>query len=266
MKKLLLIPIFAFAACFSNAQPVCTPDTQTVAGVYPDSTTGLPDATVNSLYALTVTVVVAKDTTGNFPIIGQATIDFDSIIIKNWNSPSSLNLPPGLTGVCEPYGCAFAGGTKGCLFVTGTVTNPADTGVYNLTLDLMVKFKNVPILGTYTLDDGTEDADINDDYTITVKLPAGVNSKPLYIFSGVKNTPNPFTRNTLITYTNSKSGNVEFNVFNMLGEKVYSEICPSVEGINKIGFVSGELPTGIYSYSLNNGENTLSKRMILLGK
>lgn len=264
MKKHLLISIFALIAVFANAQTVCTPDTQTVPGVYPDSATGLPTVYVGTAYSKVITLVVAADTSGTFPIIGQATITYDQIFIKNWDNPTSLNLPPNFNAACEPPGCVFPGASKGCILLTGLVTDPADTGDYNLTLDLEVKFKNVPILGTYTQDDGTEDADYNDDYILKVVAPSGTNENLRNSFDVSQNTPNPFARKTNISFTNDKAENVSFHVYNMLGEIVYSQIIFANEGANKFQFSAAGLPSGIYSYSLDNGSKTISKRMILM--
>lgn len=139
MKRLLLF----FAATLitaASATAQCTPDPQyTDPGVYPDSATGFPNACVAELYDLTITNVVPVDTTtliGPFPV----TLTFDSAVVVN-----VAGLPPGFTYSCydaqnttsPPDGCAFEGGTAGCITITGT-PNAGDEGVYNLSIDVDV--------------------------------------------------------------------------------------------------------------------------------
>jgi hypothetical protein len=139
MKRLLLF----FAATLitaASATAQCTPDPQyTDPGVYPDSATGFPDGCVGDLYDLTITNVVPVDTTtmiGPIPV----TLSFDSA-----NVVSVTGLPPGFTYSCydaqnttsPPDGCAFEGGTTGCITITGT-PQPGDEGVYNLSIDVDV--------------------------------------------------------------------------------------------------------------------------------
>lgn len=135
MKRLLLF----FAATLitaASATAQCTPDPQyTEPGVYPDSATGFPNACVGEMYDLTITNVVPVDTTtliGPFPV----TLAFDSAVVV-----SVTGLPPGFTYSCydaqnttsPPDGCAFEGGTTGCISIVGT-PNAGDEGVYNLSI------------------------------------------------------------------------------------------------------------------------------------
>jgi hypothetical protein len=139
MKKLLLF----FAATLitaASATAQCTPDPQyTNPGVYPDSATGFPNACIGDLYDLTITNVSPVDTTtmiGPIPV----TLTWDSAVVVN-----VAGLPPGFTYSCycaqntvsPPDGCAFEGGTSGCISITGT-PQPGDEGVYNLSIDIDV--------------------------------------------------------------------------------------------------------------------------------
>lgn len=130
IKILLFISVVVLTAFGANAQ--CTPDPQyTVAGVYPDSTTGMPAACIDVAYDETITVVVPLDTTimiGPIPL----TLTFDSIVVSSWTG-----LPPGFTYSCYDAQntagpldqCAFEGATSGCISVTGNPTI-ADIGSY----------------------------------------------------------------------------------------------------------------------------------------
>ncbi|MFK7786188.1 MAG: T9SS type A sorting domain-containing protein [Crocinitomicaceae bacterium] len=139
MKRLILF----FAATLitaASATAQCTPDPQyTDPGVYPDSATGFPDGMVDCPYDLTITNVVPIDTTtmiGPIPV----TLTFDSAVVTN-----VAGLPPGFTYSCydaqntvsPPDGCAFEGGTTGCISIVGTPQS-GDEGVYNLSIDVDV--------------------------------------------------------------------------------------------------------------------------------
>ncbi len=61
MKKILLTLTLALAFVGANAQ--CTPDPQfTIAGIYPDSATGLTGAIVGQPYNEVITIVTPLDT------------------------------------------------------------------------------------------------------------------------------------------------------------------------------------------------------------
>ena len=131
MNKILLLVTIVFLTHLNvNAQ--CTPDPQyTVAGVYPDSATGISQACIGIAYDEVITVVVPADTTimiGPIPL----TLAFDSIVVSSWTG-----LPAGFTYSCydaqNTIGpldqCAFEGATTGCISITGTPTL-ADIGSY----------------------------------------------------------------------------------------------------------------------------------------
>lgn len=270
MKKLLLFALLIAASVYSNAQS-CVPDTQTVGGIYPDSATGLPPACMNELYNVIVTAVVPHDTSVTQAPFGTFTATIDSINIKKTNNVFQVNgLPPNFTFACEPPSCSFQGGAtsgtskSGCLLITGMPQAPVVAGdTFPLQVDLITYLSNVPVVGTYEYDD----ADVN-YYYIAVRAQGacntGISSLAQNNFSIKQNSPNPFNKNTTITFSNNRYGKVVFSVYNIIGEEVHSETLTSIEGPNNvILFYGNNLPSGVYYYSLNNGERTISSRMVL---
>ncbi len=84
-------------------------------------------------------------------------------------------------------------------------------------------------------------------------------------FQLYQNYPNPFNPTTTINYFLSKSGFINLSVFNLLGEKVATLVNNyQTAGLHIIKFNSKELASGIYIYRLNNGDKSLTKKMILL--
>ena len=116
---------------FSNAQ-ICQPGSQTVAGIYPDSATGMPCAIVGTLYSEVMTAVLPVDTTTEFPAGSGIMVDFwlDSVVLLG-----IANLPPGIVMAgCNPVSCVFPGGSSGCVLLTGT---PTIAGTYDMEVYLM---------------------------------------------------------------------------------------------------------------------------------
>ena len=78
----------------------------------------------------------------------------------------------------------------------------------------------------------------------------------------VVNYPNPFSESTKISFNlNSDVKSLNFEVFNVLGATIHSEVVfPSI-GKNSIDFASGGLSEGIYFYTLSDGNNSITKKM-----
>ncbi len=85
-----------------------------------------------------------------------------------------------------------------------------------------------------------------------------------------QNYPNPFTTSSEITFEIPKFENVSLIVYDMLGRKVSTIVNEALHagthkvswnGINEIG---NPLPSGLYVYRLSMGNNSLTKKMILM--
>lgn len=80
-----------------------------------------------------------------------------------------------------------------------------------------------------------------------------------------QNYPNPFNPITSISFYNRLPGKVELSVFNTLGEKVATLINKNMsEGYNKVEFDASKFNSGVYYYTLNTPEKSLTKKMILI--
>ncbi|MEM7373708.1 MAG: T9SS type A sorting domain-containing protein [Bacteroidota bacterium] len=92
---------------------ICTPDTASFpnSGIYPLS---LDQACVGQVYEQVLTINVPVDTMiSGFPL---------SIPVDWVRLDSVLGLPPGFTVSCVPDSCSFAGGTSGCVVISGVPT------------------------------------------------------------------------------------------------------------------------------------------------
>ena len=84
-------------------------------------------------------------------------------------------------------------------------------------------------------------------------------------FALSQNYPNPFNPTTQLSYSVLKSGFVSLKVYNLLGQHVATLF----EGVRQTGqyqatFNANNLPSGVYFARLQNGMNSLTKKMMLL--
>lgn len=171
----------------------------------------------------------------------------------------------------------------GNLVVTGTVTNPSVDGQNNYlfgAIDVSISGGTSPydivwvdgpttedrinlIPGTYTIN--VEDAmGLTASETFVLTGPyLGINELDQFGFSLEQSIPNPTNANALINFQSKESGNYEFAVRDISGRIISSMLITAKPGNNKIIFDAGALGAGIYTYSLSNETNTLTKRMVV---
>ncbi len=168
------------------------------------------------------------------------------------------NLPTGVSYVCDPPNCVFPANTLGCILISGTPTaaNPAPD-----TLDLGIAVNVGTALGTFPLEFPIGDQ----HYYLILQTAAcivGTNDLNGHIAS-VRNVPNPFSSMTQIEVGSYLAGDFRFEVFDMLGQRVYVEPIRLEEGINKFSFDAGYLANGSYIYSISNAEGKVSRLMAI---
>jgi hypothetical protein len=80
-----------------------------------------------------------------------------------------------------------------------------------------------------------------------------------------QNYPNPFNPNTEISFTLPNSGNVTLKVYNALGEQVATLVNGYQEANTyHINFNASGLPSGMYIYTINSDNGSVSKKMMLM--
>jgi hypothetical protein len=80
-----------------------------------------------------------------------------------------------------------------------------------------------------------------------------------------QNYPNPFNPSTIINYTLINEGLVKIKVFDILGSEVVELVSETkAAGEHSIEFKVGNLPNGVYIYTLQVNGDTKSKKMLLL--
>lgn len=86
--------------------------------------------------------------------------------------------------------------------------------------------------------------------------------------TGIKvfqNTPNPASKSTSIAYETAANGNVSLNIFNVAGKEVlYINEGNKAAGKHNIKLNTSSLSSGVYYYTLNAGENKITKKMVII--
>jgi Secretion system C-terminal sorting domain len=237
---------------FASGQ--CIPDTNVThndVGIYPDSATGLPHALTGQPYSTEIQVKVGVDTTFTDPVSGltlPATID--SIKILN-----VTGLPSGFTYSCTPSNCTFPGGSDACISLQGPSPTVNMVGFYPIVVQLRGFGK---VFGT------PQTINQNDsDYAITIDSTTGIGTIERNTFSIGQNQPNPAKSYTSIPVSFLRNEQITFTLSNLLGVKVITGNFSFQRGKSFIPVDLHGIQPGIYIYTVSNGRNSLTRRMII---
>lgn len=210
----------------------------------------LQDACINHPYNQSVTV--------NVPTNFQ-NIPLTSVTIATTGAVS--NLPAGLTYSCDPPNCVFVAGALGCIRLYGTPTaaNTApDTLDLGITTTVNTLLGPIPLVFPGQLPG-------NNHYYLALKTEACLvgtydhNSN----LGFVKNAPNPFSNETTITVESLTPGDFQFEVFDIMGQRVHARNLRLDAGVNEFSFDGSTLPNGSYFYTLSNRDGKVSRRLVI---
>jgi len=249
MKKIYILVLLIGAFVYANTQ--CTPNTLlTSSGMYPNQVDNLPEATVGQPYSTTITAVVPADTSvtySGFPV----TATIVSICVD------TITVNPALTGFSYQANTAnncFPGGQINCMLIQATPVE-GDEGIHNLT---------IPITTTASVMGMTlPQYDTLAEYRIVVNPADGISIINTNDFFVMQNIPNPFSTITKIHFNAPIATSYKFEVYNILGEKVYEELINASWGANTYTFNGIEMKDGIYFYNLSCGNNAVTRKMII---
>lgn len=210
----------------------------------------LAEACIGEPYNQSITVNVPTTFSG-FPI--------DSVGIATTGAIG--NYPTGMTYLCEPPTCTFYPGSLGCILLYGTPAASVTPGTFDLTItatvftqliDLPVSFPGQTAPGSH--------------YYLIVNETgecASAASDPNSPVASLKNTPNPFAAQTWIEVESRADGLFQFEVFDLLGQRVYAENVRLVQGANRFTFDAGDLAAGSYFYAIGNREGRTTKMLVV---
>jgi hypothetical protein len=245
MKKQLLflaiISLFAITKLSAQCTPVPFPPP---ALTNPDTSQGIPPAIATQIYNEVVNLRIPADT-----VLMGTTIPIDSIGVD-----SISGIPAAFTYATNSPNDYWLGGTYGCFIVTGNPTQ-ADTGVYTMTLHTTIYLGHNP--------NNTQIYEVDFDFVVLDSSAVGFSDVKANQFVVRQNAPNPFDYKTTIRFHSPRAEVFTFEVYSIDGKLVRQEELNAEEGINKIEFKKGDLPSGMYIYQLANDNYTIRKRMII---
>ncbi len=240
--------------CLRAQSQGCTPDPQySAAGIYPDSATNLSTAYVGQPYSENITIITPNDTDVVFNGL-NLNVTIDDIVLT-----SVTGLPSNFDYSCDPPSCSFSGGSIECAELFST-TNPtaSDVGVYQIVFETTTSVSGIPILGTTTQDD------VIDYYYLEISnTTSSLNMLKDFTFELKDVYPNPVTNNINIQFISGINKEIVFSIYNLLGVEIETRVLTAKRGVNDIPLNTISYPDGIYLYSINDGYNNLTKRMIV---
>jgi len=274
MKK-VIFTFLAVAALYTgaNAQYCGTSG----AGVCnPSGTLTEPGLSPNSADLPSVVNGVANATTIQFKNFNQFTLSGQTVTVQSLRIDSIGNIPAGLCWATNKTNNTFANQEDGCIQVTGTPCS--DPGQYKLFI-LVTANIGVPIQTdadaaglkyfVRAINNGDSEVAVDTNatgsfnklagYSQTANCSVGINETESGI-STLNIVPNPVNSVSVISFYAEKSGTVTEKVTNALGSEVMNRTFEVSAGENKTELNRGNLPAGVYFYTITNGRNTTTKR------
>lgn len=215
-----------------------------------DPSYNLNDACINHPYNQSVTINVPNSFQG---------IPVTKVSIATSNAISDM--PVGLTYACDPPNCVFNANTLGCIVLYGTPTTAniaPDTFDLGITATVSTAFGDIPITFPGQVAPGSH-------YYLALKTPeclVGTYDRGNQ-FTLLKNMPNPFGNQTVITAESLNAGDFQFEVYDLLGQRVYAQTLRLEVGRNEFTFDAGDLSNGAYFYTLSNRDGKAARRMVI---
>lgn len=274
MKNLLQVIAVAIGVFwFGNVQAQCTVDpTVSTPGMSPVADS-IPCIVQGQPFDFTLDFKNFNEVTaaGN-------TITIDSIIID-----SIANIPCGIGWVTNKPDNRYFNSENGCIRLAGVTNDPV--GQYRLRIIIDTKPQGSPV---YIPNQNSEVLGIRYDLRVVANSadpcpaldttasatlqtsscyidtlpPVGIASLEGEIENFVAR-PNPFSHTTEISFSATSSKVYNFQVIDVLGQKVYEERIAAVSGRNYITFERRSLSPGVYFYSLNDEKAAITRKMII---
>lgn len=270
MKKFILsaLNVFCLVGTLAAQQTVtCKPDATIpdteIGVVFPlpyslaNPKGGISDtACLNTAYDFVFTLAVPKQITLN-----GITLNITSVSLST--AKAFENMPAGLTYTCNPPNCVFNSGEKGCLIISGIPNSAANLGQNDLKISAQVNaFLPFPV--TFPNDQFAAG-----NYYLYIR-PQGSNAcltTSTHELAATKlrlgNIPNPFTGSTQIEVVADIGGEFDFRVNDIMGRLIQRSPVQISQGINRIPFEANDLAPGLYVFTLTDGLNMVSRKMVI---
>lgn len=251
MKKILLsLTVLLGGTALVNAQ--CTPDPNITTVISPDTATNMAVSYVGQYYEQVFTFKVPADT---------SVAPYGSVPISHIQLNSISGQPANYNYDCTPSNCKFNGGTLGCVRFKST-SNPTSSqvGTYPLTITAT---GYVVVFGTTIMNPGGASTYDGYYFVIAEQAPVGIEKVEKGEMKLLLAYPNPTSGVTTFDVAMGSSNEVTFTVTNLLGSVVNKQILNGAKGLNKITFDATSVPNGVYLYTITDGTNTISKKLVV---
>lgn len=255
--------------CGNSGTSVCTPSgTLTQPGLSPVSDS-LPSV-VNGTAPNTV-IQFKNFNTFNF---GGQTVTVQSLTVDTLR-----NLPSGLCWATNKANNTWANQEDGCIKISGTACD--NPGQYKLKIIVTANI-GVPIQTdadaaglkyfVRVINSGDSEVAVDTNQTASFAKPAGYSATAAcgngifeneLTFNSLSVVPNPFSSKAVISFYSAKSGLMTERITNMLGSEVYSHKVDVKIGDNTSMIEKNNLPAGVYFYSIGDGKNVATKRIVI---
>ena len=254
--------------CGSSGTSVCTPSGNlNKPGLSPpsDSLPSVVNGTINN------TVIQFK----NFDTIRFAG---QLLTITSLSIDTISNLPTGLCWATNKPNNTFQNKEDGCIKVSGNVCSPP--GQYKLHI-IVTANVGAPIqtnadaagLKYYVRVRNASDSETPVDTSQTSANPFIAHGGGANCTSGINDVtsninsllvvPNPITNKAVVSFYADKAGVMTERLTNMIGSEVSRKQLDVTMGENKSIIEKGNLPTGVYFYSLSDGKTVATKRVVI---
>ena len=233
---LLLAGLQAFAQC--EPDTTCLDVNETVA-FCPKN---LQEGIIDEPYEAVLTVVPPSEFELEGVRLEVAYLEIDSV----------TNFPPGITYTTNAE--RFYADSAYCVLISGT---PTETGEFVLEL-YVTPYIRYPLLGVLK---GSQVID-NTSIVLTVNNVTGFDHPNAKQFEVFQNVPNPFSQSTRIGFYSPVRDNIDFKIYNILGELIHEESRLVTPGEHFFRFDGSELLPGSYLYLVTSGSSSLTRKLI----
>ena len=230
---LLFLNINSFSQCTPGNAITC-PDPENNGEICPDS---LPDLTLGEYYAESITILPPPEV--------EVIPGYPPVVLHHIQVMDIQNLPPGISWVSNAPDSIFMVGTYYCILLDGT---PTDTGTYFLKIIVDAYIPGIggsdPIFLGTTIDSASVALTVlNNQY--------GINELDNNALKFISAVPNPFSGSTEIKFISKEKSEIEFAVYNLVGEKIFKQSIFASSGENTINYDGSCLPKGLYIFSVS---------------
>ncbi|APF18140.1 Ig-like domain-containing protein [Caldithrix abyssi] len=151
-----------------------------------------------------------------------------------------------------------------------SVNDPAISYAYDQTTDTLTIYSHEINGDFYLFTTLTDDSGASDQDTITIRV-SGTSALDLRStaipdqFTVLQNFPNPFNPSTHLAFGLTKSSDVQIEIFNILGQRVFSKRLSGLSaGFHTVKVDAARWPAGIYLYRISAENTMVIKKMVLV--